>query len=149
MSLQEKVMTAMKDAMRAKDANALASLRAIKSEILLAQTETGAKEEITAEQEIKLLQKLVKQRKDSAAIYREQNREDLAQPEIDQAAVIEKFLPEQMSEEEVGKVVEAIIAKTGASSMKDMGNVVEMANQELAGKADGKTVAMIVKQKLS
>ncbi|MBA3986341.1 MAG: GatB/YqeY domain-containing protein, partial [Flavobacteriales bacterium] len=88
-------------------------------------------------------------RKDSAAIYREQNREDLAQPEIDQAAVIEKFLPEQMSEEEVGKVVEAIIAKTGASSMKDMGNVVEMANQELAGKADGKTVAMIVKQKLS
>jgi len=149
MSLQEKVMTAMKDAMRAKDANALASLRAIKSEILLAQTETGAKEEITAEQEIKLLQKLVKQRKDSAAIYREQNREDLAQPEMDQAAVIEKFLPEQMSEEEVGKVVEAIIAKTGASSMKDMGNVVGMANQELAGKADGKTVAMIVKQKLS
>ncbi len=149
MSLQEKVMTAMKDAMRAKDANALASLRAIKSEILLAQTETGAKEEITEEQEIKLLQKLVKQRKDSAAIYIEQNRNDLAQPEIDQAAVIEKFLPEQMSEEEVGKVVDAIIAKTGASSMKDMGNVVGLANQELAGKADGKTVAMIVKQKLS
>ncbi len=149
MSLQEKVMTAMKDAMRAKDANALASLRAIKSEILLAQTETGAKEEITPEQEIKLLQKLVKQRKDSAAIYKEQNREDLAQPEIDQAAVIEKFLPEQMSEEEVGKVVEAIIARTGAISMKDMGNVVGMANQELAGKADSKTVAMIVKQKLS
>lgn len=149
MSLQEKVMTALKDAMRAKDTNALASLRAIKSEILLAQTETGAKEEITVEQEIKLLQKLVKQRKDSAAIYQEQNREDLAQPERDQAAVIEKFLPKQLSEEEVGKVVDAIIAKTGASSMKDMGMLMGMANQELAGKADGKTISSFVKQRLS
>ncbi|PKP25899.1 MAG: glutamyl-tRNA amidotransferase [Bacteroidetes bacterium HGW-Bacteroidetes-2] len=149
MNLQEKVMTAMKDAMRAKDANALASLRAIKSEILLAQTESGAKEEITPEQEIKLLQKLVKQRKDSATIYKEQNREDLAQPEIDQALVIEQFLPEQLSEVEIAKVIDTIIAKTGASSMKDMGNVVGMTNSELAGKADGKTVAMIVKQKLS
>ncbi|NCT19022.1 MAG: glutamyl-tRNA amidotransferase [Flavobacteriaceae bacterium CG_4_8_14_3_um_filter_34_10] len=149
MSLQDKVMAALKDAMRAKDTNALASLRAIKSEILLAQTETGAKEEITVEQEFKLLQKLVKQRKDSAAIYQEQNREDLAQPERDQAAVIEKFLPKQMSEEEVGKVVDAIIAKTGASSMKDMGMLMGMANQELAGKADGKTISSIVKQRLS
>lgn len=149
MSLQEKVMTAMKEAMKSKDANALTSLRAIKSELLLAQTETGSKETLTEEQEIKILQKLVKQRKDSAAIYSEQDREDLAQPELDQAAVIEKFLPEQLSEEEVGKVVDAIISKTGASSMKDMGKVIGLANQELAGKADGKTVAMIVKQKLS
>lgn len=149
MSLQEKVMTAMKEAMKSKDANALTSLRAIKSELLLAQTETGSKETLTEEQEIKILQKLVKQRKDSATIYSEQDREDLAQPELDQAAVIEKFLPEQLSEEEVGKVVDAIISKTGASSMKDMGKVIGLANQELAGKADGKTVAMIVKQKLS
>lgn len=149
MSLQEKVMTAMKEAMKSKDANALTSLRAIKSELLLAQTETGSKETLTEEQEIKILQKLVKQRKDSAAIYSEQDREDLAQPELDQAAVIEKFLPEQLSEEEVGKVVDAIISKTGASSTKDMGKVIGLANQELAGKADGKTVAMIVKQKLS
>tara|TARA_R110000850_G_scaffold203228_1_gene329478 strand:- start:92332 stop:92781 length:450 start_codon:yes stop_codon:yes gene_type:complete len=149
MSLQENVMTAMKDAMKSKDANALTSLRAIKSELLLAQTETGSKEELTEEQEIKILQKLVKQRKESAAIFQEQGREDLAQPELDQAAVIEKFLPEQMSEEEVAKVVDAMIAKTGAGSMKDMGMVMGMVNKEIAGKADGKTVAMLVKQKLS
>lgn len=149
MSLQENVMTAMKDAMKSKDANALSSLRAIKSELLLAQTETGSKVELTKEQEIKILQKLVKQRKESAAIFQEQGREDLAQPELDQAVVIEKFLPEQMSEEEVAKVVDAVIAKTGAASMKDMGMVMAMVNKELAGKADGKTVAMLVKQKLS
>lgn len=149
MSLQENVMTAMKDAMKSKDANALTSLRAIKSELLLTQTATGSKEELTEEQEIKILQKLVKQRKESAAIFREQGREDLAQPELDQAEVIEKFLPEQMSEEEVAKVVDAVIAKTGAGSMKDMGMVMGMVNKEVAGKADGKTVAMLVKQKLS
>ncbi len=142
-------MTAMKEAMKSKDANALTSLRAIKTELLLAQTETGSKEELTEEQEIKILQKLVKQRKESAAIFSEQGREDLAQPELDQAEVIEKFLPEQMSEEEVAKVVDAVIAKTGAGSMKDMGMVMGMVNKELAGKADGKTVAVIVKQKLS
>lgn len=149
MSLQENVMTAMKDAMKSKDANALTSLRAIKTELLLAQTETGSKEALTEEQEIKILQKLVKQRKESAAIFQEQGREDLAQPELDQAAVIEKYLPEQMSEEEVANVVDAVIAKTGANSMKDMGMVMAEVNKEIAGKADGKTVAMIVKQKLS
>lgn len=142
-------MTGMKEAMKSKDANALTSLRAIKSELLLAQTETGSKETLSEEQEIKILQKLVKQRKDSAAIYSEQGREDLAQPELDQAAVIETFLPEQLSEEEIANVVLAIIAKTGASGMKDMGKVMGLVSQELAGKADGKTISGIVKDKLS
>ena len=149
MSLQDQVMTAMKEAMKSKDSNALTSLRAIKSAILLAQTETGAKAELNEEDEIKLLQKLVKQRKDSAAIYTEQGRDDLAQPELDQAAVIEQFLPEQLSEEEITKVVSDIIAKTGATGMQDMGKVMGMASKELAGKADGKTISGIVKDKLS
>lgn len=149
MSLQDKVMTAMKEAMKSKDTNALTSLRAIKSAILLAQTETGAKTELTEDDEIKLLQKLVKQRKDSAAIYTEQCRDDLAQPELDQAAVIEQFLPEQLNEEEIAKVVSDIIAKTGATGMQDMGKVMGMASKELAGRADGKTISTIVKEKLS
>ncbi|MBW1297834.1 GatB/YqeY domain-containing protein [Aquimarina litoralis] len=149
MSLQAKVMTAMKEAMKAKDTNALTSLRAIKSAILLAQTESGAKEELSEDQELKLLQKLVKQRKDSAAIFTEQGREDLAQPEIDQAKVIEQFLPEQLSEEEIEKVIVEIIAKTGAEGMKDMGKVMGMASGQLTGKADGKTISTIVKAKLS
>lgn len=149
MSLQEKVMTAMKEAMKNKDTNALSSLRAIKSELLLAQTETGSKENLTEEQEIKILQKLVKQRKDSAAIFTEQGREDLSQPELDQAEVIEQFLPDQLSEDEIAKVVSSIISKTGAAGMKDMGKVMGMVSKELAGKADGKTISNIVKEKLS
>ncbi|MBP2833690.1 GatB/YqeY domain-containing protein [Aquimarina sp. U1-2] len=149
MSLQAEVMTAMKEAMKAKDANALTSLRAIKSAILLAQTESGAKEELSEDQELKLLQKLVKQRKDSAAIFTEQGREDLAKPELEQAKVIAQFLPEQMSEEEIEAVIEAIIAETGAEGMKDMGKVMGMASSKLAGKADGKTISTIVKNKLS
>lgn len=149
MSLQDKVMTAMKEAMKNKDTNALTSLRAIKSELLLAQTETGSKENLTEEQEIKILQKLVKQRKDSAAIFTEQGREDLSQPELDQAEVIEQFLPEQLSEDEITKVVSTIITRTGASGMKDMGKVMGIVSQELAGKADGKTISSIVKKKLS
>ncbi|WP_283643035.1 GatB/YqeY domain-containing protein [Croceibacter atlanticus] len=149
MSLSADVMTKMKEAMKAKDQNSLTSLRAIKSALLLAQTETGSKEEISEEQELKMLQKLVKQRKDSAAIYLEQGREDLAAPELEQAKVIESFLPEQMSEEEIAKVVEDIIAKTGASSMADMGKVMGMASGQLSGKADGKTISTIVKSKLA
>jgi len=141
-------MTELKAAMRAKDAVKLEALRAIKSGILLAQTENGSKEEITEDAELKLLQKLVKQRKDSATIYKEQNREDLAQPELDQAAVIEQFLPAQLSEAEIEQKVKDIIAKTGASGMKDMGKVMGMASGELAGKADGKTISMIVKREL-
>jgi len=142
-------MTELKAAMRAKDAVKLEALRAIKSGILLAQTENGSKEEISEDAELKLLQKLVKQRKDSATIYKEQNREDLAQPELDQAAVIEQFLPAQLSEAEIEQKVKDIITKTGASGMKDMGKVMGMASGELAGKADGKTISMIVKRELS
>lgn len=148
MSLQEKVMDAMKSAMKDKDQTALAALRAIKSEILLAQT-SGSDATMTDADEIKILSKLVKQRKDSAAIYAEQNRPDLAEPELAQAEVISKFLPEQLSEEEIGKAIDAIISQTGASGMKDMGKVMGMASSQLAGKADGKTISMIVKGKLS
>ena len=149
MSLQKQVMDAMKTAMKEKNAVALESLRAVKSAILLAQTETGAKAELSEDQEMKILQKLVKQRKDSAAIFTEQGRDDLAQPELAQAAVIEQFLPEQMGEEEIAAIVDQIIAQTGASSMKDMGKVMGMASGKLAGKADGKTISTIVKQRLS
>jgi hypothetical protein len=149
MNLQTNVMTAMKDAMKAKDQNALTSLRAIKSEILKAQTETGSKKEISEEDELKLLQKLVKQRKDSAAIYKEQEREDLATDELAQVEVIERFLPEQLSEEKIGEVIDEIIAETGANGMKDMGKVMGVASQKLAGKADGKTISVIVKNKLA
>ena len=146
MSLCADVMTKMKEAMKAKDQNALTSLRAIKSALLLAQTETGSKEEISEEQELKMLQKLVKQRKDSAAIYLEQGREDIAAPELEQAIVIASFLPEQMSEEEIAKFVEDIIAKTRASSMADMGKVMGMARGQLAGKADGKIIYLLLKK---
>ncbi|MDX1271016.1 GatB/YqeY domain-containing protein [Bizionia paragorgiae] len=149
MSLTTKIMTALKDAMRSKDQTALTALRAVKSAILLAQTETGSKEELTEEQELKILQKQVKQRKDSAAIFLEQGREDLASPELAEAEVIAQFLPEAMSEEAIAKVVEDVIAKTGAEGMKDMGKVMGMVSGQLAGKADGKTISTIVKDKLS
>ncbi|WBU88216.1 GatB/YqeY domain-containing protein [Cellulophaga omnivescoria] len=149
MSLQQDVMTAMKTAMKAKDSVALESLRAIKSVLLMAQTESGAKTELSEEEEIKIVQKLVKQRKDSAAIYKEQGREDLAAPELAQAEVIAQFLPEQMSEDDIAKVVDDVIAKTNADGMKDMGKVMGMVSSQLAGKADGKTISTIVKSKLA
>jgi len=149
MSLQKQIMEAMKTAMKEKDANALEALRSVKSAILMAQTESGAKKELTEEEEVKLLQKQVKQRKDSAAIYKEQGRDDLAEPELKQAAIIENFLPAQLSKEEVAAVVDEIIAQTGAESMKDMGKVMGMANKKLAGRADGKTISNIVKERLS
>ncbi len=149
MSLQEKINEALKAAMKAKDTQSLEALRSVKSALLLAQTETGSKTELAEEEEIKLLQKQVKQRKDSAAIYTEQNRADLAEPELAQAEVIEQFLPKQLSAEEVTKIVEDIIAETGASSMADMGKVMGLASAKLAGKADGKTISTAVKSKLS
>jgi uncharacterized protein YqeY len=149
MSLQDKVMEQLKNAMRSKDAVALQSLRAIKAALLLAQTDAGATGELSETEELKLLQKLVKQRKDSAALYKDQGREDLAQPELDQVAVIEQFLPSQMGEEALKIAIAAIIAKTGADSMKDMGKVMGMASKELAGKADGKAISNIVKNLLS
>ncbi|MEH6764816.1 MAG: GatB/YqeY domain-containing protein [Aequorivita antarctica] len=149
MSLQDKVMDAMKTAMKAKDTQSLEALRSIKSALLLAQTETGSKTDLTEEEEIKLLQKQVKQRKDSAAIYKEQNRLDLAEPELAQAQVIEQFLPQQLSEEEVTKIVDDIITETGASSMADMGKIMGLASAKLAGKADGKTISTVVKSRLA
>lgn len=149
MGLQEEIMDALKAAMKDKDQTALAALRAVKSEILLAQTESGSKEELTKDKEIKILSKLVKQRKDSAAIFAQQNRNDLAEPELAQAEIISQFLPAQLSETEIEKVVLDVISKTGAEGMKDMGKVMGIVSQQLAGKADGKTISNIVKAKLS
>ena len=149
MSLQEEVMSALKDAMKSKNQTALTALRAVKSAILLAQTESGAKEELNQDQELKILQKQVKQRKDSAAIYSEQGREDLATPELAEAEVISQFLPEALTAEEIEKVVLMTIEKVGAEGMKDMGKVMGMVSKELAGQADGKTISNIVKSKLS
>ena len=149
MSLQKKVMDKMKEAMRSKDTVALESLRAIKSELLLFQTKSGGSGDISEADELKIIQKLVKQRKDSAAVYTEQGREDLAAPELAQVAVISQFLPEQLSVEEVANAVQDIIATVGASSMKDMGRVMGMASKQLAGKADGKTIADLVKKTLT
>ncbi len=149
MGLQQDLMTALKAAMKGKDQTALTALRAVKSAILLAKTESGAQEELSEEQELKILQKQVKQRKDSAAIFLEQGREDLAKPELAEAEVIAQFLPEAMSEEDIAKVVEEAIAKTGAEGMKDMGKVMGIVSAQLTGKADGKTISTIVKSKLA
>lgn len=149
MGLQEKVMSAMKEAMKAKDTTSLEALRAIKSAILLAQTEQGASGELSSDEEIKILQKLVKQRKDSALLYQQQNRTDLAEPELAQAAVIEQFLPEQLGMEEIREIVSSIITQLGATGMQDMGKVMGLASKEMAGKADGKTISNIVKDLLA
>nr|WP_315123831.1 GatB/YqeY domain-containing protein [uncultured Capnocytophaga sp.] len=149
MSLQTKVMEALKEAMKAKDTIALESLRAIKSAILLAKTEAGATEELSEADEMKLLQKLVKQRKDSATLYAQQGRNDLAEPELAQMAIIEKFLPKQLSEAEVEEAVKGFIAQVGATSAKDMGKVMGVATKALAGKTDSKLISDIVKRLLS
>lgn len=149
MSLQQKIMASMKEAMKSKNTIALEALRAVKSEILLAKTSAGGGEELSEEQEVKLLQKLVKQRKDSATLFAEQGRQDLAEPELAQAAVIEQFLPEQLGEEEIAAIVGEIIAATGAEGMKDMGKVMGQATAKIAGRADGKTVSTIVRNKLA
>lgn len=148
MSLQSNIMSALKDAMKAKDQIALEALRAIKSEILLAQT-SGNGQELSETDEIKLLQKLVKQRKDAAAIFVEQGRNDLADPELAQAAVIEKFLPEQLSEAEIETIIAGIISEGNFSGMQAMGQVMGLANTKLAGTADGKTISTIVKKLLT
>ncbi len=149
MSLSIRIMDEMKNAMRAKDTIALEALRAIKSEILLAQTSSGAKEEITEADEIKILQKLVKMRKDSASIFTTQNRLDLAEPELAQIAVIEKFLPAQLSDSDVEAIVSKIIAETGASGIASMGKVMGLASSEIGGAAEGKTISTIVKKLLA
>ena len=148
MSLSAKIMEVMKDAMRSKDTIALEALRAIKSELLLAQTASGSKEEISEADEIKILQRLVKMRKDSAEIFTTQNRPDLAEPELAQIAVIEKFLPAQLSEAEVEAVVSKIISETGASGIASMGKVMGLASAQIGGQAEGKTISAIVKKLL-
>lgn len=149
MSLQAQIMDEIKTAMKAKDTVALEALRAVKSELLLASTASGSKEELSEDEEIKLLQRLVKTRKESARIFTEQNRPDLAEPELAQVAVIEKFLPAQLSEEEVEAVVAKIIAETGASGIASMGKVMGLASAQLGGTAEGKTISTIVKKLLS
>ena len=148
MELQIQIMDKMKEAMKAKDAIALQALRAVKSAFLLAKTATGVQEELTEEQEIKIIQKQVKQRKDSAAIFITQNRQDLAAPELAEIAVLEQFLPAALSEEEIEKVVAVTITKLGASGMKDMGKVMGVVSNALSGQADGKVISTLVKKLL-
>jgi uncharacterized protein len=148
MSLQDSVMTALKAAMKSKDTVALTALRSVKSAILLAQT-SGSGAELNEAEEFKLLQKLVKQRRDSAAIFTKQNRLDLAEPELAEVEVISQFLPQMLEASEVEKVVIETIASLGASGMKDMGRVMGVVSKTLAGKTDGKTISTIVKAKLS
>jgi len=147
MSLETKVMEQMKDAMRAKDEAALRTLRAIKAAILLEKT-SGSNTEITAADELKMLQKMAKQRRDSLEIFTQQNREDLATKEKEELAIIEKFLPQQMSQDELINVIKEIIAQTGATSPADMGKVMGAATKQLAGKADGKMISETVKKLL-
>ncbi len=149
MSLELRVMSELKEAMKAKDDAALRGLRAIKAEIIKAKTEPGAGGEISEEGEMKLLQKIVKQRKDSLEIFRQQNREDLATKEAEEIAIIEKFLPKQLSESELKEVIIPIIAQVGATSIADLGKVMGIASKQLAGKADGKAISAMVKELLS
>ncbi|HVX26766.1 MAG TPA: GatB/YqeY domain-containing protein [Parafilimonas sp.] len=149
MNLEQKVMAEMKDAMKAKDETSLRGLRAIKAEIIKAKTEPGVNGELTEDVENKMLQKMLKQRKDSLEIYQTQNRADLAKKEEEEIAIIEKFLPKQMDEAELKDALKAIIEKVGASSPADMGKVMGVATKELAGKADGKTISATVKELLS
>jgi len=148
MSIQKEVMEQMKAAMKSKDKVALESLRALKSEFLLANT-SGGSVALSEADELKIVQKLVKQRKDSAAIFAEQGRDDLADPEIAQAKILEQFLPQQLSEGDLRKVIQEIVAQTGATTMRDMGKVMGMASKQLGGKADGKAISMVVKEMLS
>lgn len=149
MNLEQKVMAEMKDAMKSKDEATLRGLRAIKAEIIKAKTEPGTGGEISADKEISMLQKMVKQRKDSLEIYQQQNRDDLAKKEQEEIAVIEKFLPKQLSEDELRSELKQIISETGASSPADMGKVMGAATKKLAGRADGKTISAAVKELLA
>jgi uncharacterized protein len=149
MSLEQKIMAEMKDAMKSKNEATLRGLRAVKAEIIKAKTEPGAGGEVSEEKEISLLQKMMKQRKDSLEIYQQQNRPDLAQKEQEEMAVIEKFLPKQLTQEELRNELQQVITETGASSPADMGKVMGAANKNLAGRADGKTISAMVKEMLA
>ena len=149
MNLEQKVMTEMKDAMKSKNEASLRGLRAIKAEIIKAKTEPGANGELSEDTENKMLQKMMKQRKDSLEIYRAQKRDDLAKKEEEEIAIIEKFLPKQMNEAEIKEALKKIIEEVGASSPADMGKVMGVATKQLAGKADGKIISSTVKELLS
>ena len=149
MSLQSEIMSAMKDAMKLKDKLALETLRAVKAELLKAKTATGASSELTRTEEIKLLQKMQKQRKDAFTIYEEQGRKDLAGEELAQTKVLAKFLPKQMTSSELEIAVAAVIEKIGASSLEDMGKVMGVAAKELSGKAEGRAISTTVKMLLA
>ena len=149
MGLELKITTALKEAMKSKNQTALTAMRAVKSAILLHKTQKSYDGELSQEDEMKILQKLVKQRKDSADIYKGQGRNDLADPELKEAELIQQFLPKALSEYEVKDVVKSVIEEIGADGMKDMGKVMGIVNQQLAGKADGKIIAQIVKSLLS
>ena len=148
MSLEQNIMAEMKDAMKSKNEAVLRSLRAIKAEIIKAKTEPGAGGQISEDTELKMLQKMVKQRKDSLEIFQQQNRTDLAQKEQEEIAVIEKFLPKQLSDAEIKEALSKIIAEVGATSPADMGKVMGVASKHFAGKADNKVVSVLVKQLL-
>lgn len=149
MNLEQKIMAELKTAMLAKDEKTTRSLRAIKAAIILAKTAEGAGGELKEEDEVKMLQKMVKQRKDSLEIYQQQNRTDLAQKEQEEIEVIEKFLPKQLSAEELKAEISKIMQQVGASSPADMGKVMGVATKQLAGKADGKTISSAVKELLN
>jgi hypothetical protein len=149
MNLEQKIMAEMKEAMKAKNEATLRGLRAIKAEIIKAKTEPGAGGEISADKEVSMLQKMMKQRRDSLEIYQQQNRADLAQKEQEEMAVIEKFLPKQLSQDELKAEIQQIISETGASSPADMGKVMGSATKKLAGRADGKTISAVVKELLA
>jgi uncharacterized protein YqeY len=149
MNLEQQIMTRLKDAMKSKDEAALRGLRAIKSEIIKAKTEPGAGGEISADGELKLLQRLVKQRRDSLEIFTQQNRQDLAQKEQEEIAIIEQFLPKQLTDEELTAELRTIMTQVGATGPADMGKVMGMATKQLAGKADGKAISAKVKELLS
>lgn len=148
MSLAEKINNDIKEAMKAKQAERLAAIRAIKSEILLAQTSEGASGELSEETEIKILQKLVKQRKDSAEAFKNAGREELYEKEIGEIQFIEAYLPEQLTEDELVALIDKAIVQTGASSVKDMGKVIGIVSKQVAGRAEGKLIAQKVKEKL-
>ncbi len=149
MSLETEIMAKMKDAMKAKDEATLRGLRAIKAEIIKAKTEPGAGGTISEEGELKMLQKMMKQRKDSLDIFTQQGRADLAAKEAEEIAVIEQFLPKQLDEAAIKEIVSSIIAEVGALSLADLGKVMGVASKQLAGKADGKAIAAVVKELLS
>lgn len=149
MSLKQQIDADIKQAMLAKNKDELKALRSIKSMILLAETDKGSTGELSSDAEMKLLAKAVKQRKDSAAIYKEQGREDLYKVEIDEAEVIERYLPKQLSEQELKAALQEIIAQVGASGPQDMGKVMGTATKSLAGKADGKAISTMVKTLLT